>query len=267
MSRKMVMFHHYIFRCLLLLSLHFQHLRSQTIDDQHVEGYDCSHIWERDSNSISGIYTIKPIGASRSFMVFCDMRADGGWTLIQKHDGQDGLSFSRTWAEYKLGFGNISSEHWLGLDNIHALTNQESRITELLISVGDFDGAVAFALYDSFIVGPETELYKLSVGNYYGNAGDAFRGKNNDTNEHGSFFSTIDKDNDNCGPCMIGDMRFMNCARFLFLSGWWFNQCGIANLNGLWHPKGDKVGWSSAVHWQTWRERESLQFSMMYLRH
>ncbi|XP_053575738.1 angiopoietin-related protein 5-like [Bombina bombina] len=249
-----------------LLSFCYLHVRSQGINILQVQGYDCSNIWERDHGSTSGIYTIKPVGSSTPFMVYCEMRVDGGWTVIQKHNGQDQLSFDQTWIAYKTGFGNIASEHWLGLDNIYWLTNQNGRSSELLINLKDFGEIESFALYNSFKVGPENCFYKLLVDGYSGNAGDAFRGRDNDTNEIGSYFSTTDIDHDKCNPCGIGDMRYNSCARTRFHSGWWFNRCGIANLNGQWHDKGSETGWSSAVHWQTWRNNESLKQSIMYVR-
>ncbi|XP_053319668.1 angiopoietin-related protein 5-like [Spea bombifrons] len=226
--------------------------------------YDCSDEWKRNPKSTSGVYTIKPNGAKASFQVFCEMNADGGWTLIQNHDGQDGLSFDRAWADYKQGFGNISSEHWLGLNKIYLLTNQPGRIAKLRVSLGDFAGSEAFAQYSSFRIGCESQFYQLSLGKYSGNAGDAFRGRDKDTNEDGSFFSTMNKDNDKCNPCLNGDIMFNSCS-VRFNGGWWFNRCGIANLNGQWRNQNDYIGWASAVYWETWKINESLKFSKMYL--
>ncbi|XP_053319667.1 angiopoietin-related protein 5-like [Spea bombifrons] len=262
-----------LFGCLLLFAFCFSDIKSQltststSTSTESALGHDCSQIWERDNRAVSGIYTIKPIGASKPFQVFCKMDADGGWTLIQKHDGQNSLSFDRTWAEYKEGFGYQSGEHWLGLDKIYLLTNQADRIPELRINLGDFAGSKAFAAYSTFTIGSETQLYQLSLGEYSGNAGDAFRGIEDATNENGSYFSTIDMDNDQCDPCQYGDIMYNSCSRDRFRSGWWFNSCGIANLNGQWRKQGHHIGWASSVLWQTWKAIESLKFSKMYLRH
>ncbi|KAG8439571.1 hypothetical protein GDO86_005679 [Hymenochirus boettgeri] len=258
---------HYLdhFGYLLLLGFFFQHVTTQDTMTKNSEGYDCSHIWEiRKNQSYNGIYTIKPLGANISFQVFCEMKHDGGWTLIQSNDGQDGLNFDRTWDEYKLGFGNISGEHWLGLENIHKLTNQDRRTTELLILIEGFDGTKAFTLYNFFTIGTENKNYQLSIGNGTGNAGDAFR--NGDSDQNGSFFSTSDRDNDNCSPCKTGDTRYMSCSRNRFHSGWWFNRCGNANLNGKWHPQEKNLNWASSVYWGTFKASESLKYSKMYIR-
>ncbi|XP_053319666.1 fibrinogen-like protein 1 [Spea bombifrons] len=267
-KRNMRTFFFHIVWSWLLFDSYFNCVQSQQVaETQTPLGYDCSNIWSRNPKSTTGIYTIKPIGANSTIQVFCEMNDDGGWTLIQKHDGQDNLPFDRSWYDYKQGFGNISGEHWLGLDNIYLLTNQEKRISELRVSLGDFAGSEAFAGYSTFNIGPESKFYKLSLGNYSGNAGDAFRGQSSATNQDGSPFSTKDKDNDNCDACREGDMVFRSCSNDQFKSGWWFNSCGIADLNGQWRKNGEHIGWVSAVSWKTWRSLESLKFSKMSVRH
>lgn len=55
----------------------------------------------------SGVYRITPDPRNGTFDVFCDMESyGGGWTVIQQRlDGS--VSFNRTWAEYKKGFGDL----------------------------------------------------------------------------------------------------------------------------------------------------------------
>ncbi|XP_013792457.2 techylectin-5A-like [Limulus polyphemus] len=52
-----------------------------------------------------------------SFYVYCDMDTDGGgWTVIQRrgNHGNPKDYFFRPWADYKVGFGDIQKEFWLG---------------------------------------------------------------------------------------------------------------------------------------------------------
>ncbi|XP_075048105.1 angiopoietin-related protein 5-like [Mixophyes fleayi] len=236
---------------------------------QEAQGSDCSDIWARNKTSTSGIYTIKPEGADSSFQVFCEMTAAGGCTLIQKHTGEDELTFQQMWADYENGFGGLGGEHWLGLKYIYRLMHQKHRPCKLRISIGDFAGKEAYAEYNPFSVGDGNCFYRLSAQNYSGTAGDAFPGdmEIKGSNQHGSFFTTWDSPHDNCHPmCPVGDMRFESCSEIKD-AGWWFNACGSANLNGEWHSPPNVMYWASSVSWPTWRPNESLKFSKMFLIH
>ena len=113
----------------------------------------------------NGVYTINPDG-SEVIEVFCDQTtAGGGWLVFQKRlDGS--VDFYRDWSEYKRGFGSLTGEFWLGLDNIHRLTS--SGKYKLRVDLEDFAGNVFYAEYDLFEVGSEGEKYTLNVGNYKG---------------------------------------------------------------------------------------------------
>lgn len=44
------------------------------------------------------------------------------------------VNFTRSWREYREGFGNLSETHWLGLEQIHLLTSQ-NRSYRLVVQV------------------------------------------------------------------------------------------------------------------------------------
>ena len=113
----------------------------------------------------SGIYTIDPDNTG-AFDVYCDQKtAGGGWTVFQKRlDGS--VNFYRGWDKYKGGFGNKNGEFWLGLEKIHRLTKEQSR---LRVDLEDFENQTAYAEYASFGVGDEQSKYKLRrLGQYAG---------------------------------------------------------------------------------------------------
>ena len=84
--------------------------------------------------------------------------------MFQKRlDGS--VDFYRGWDDYKRGFGNLNGEFWLGLDKIHRLTKEGSR---LRVDLVDWSRNTANAEYNAFAVGDEASKYKLSLGSYSG---------------------------------------------------------------------------------------------------
>jgi hypothetical protein len=88
-----------------------------------------------------------------------------GWTVFQRRvDGSE--NFYRNWTDYKTGFGNLSGEFWLRLDKIHRLS--ACGLNVLRVDLETFEDEKAYAIYESFSVGNESEVYILNVGNYSG---------------------------------------------------------------------------------------------------
>ena len=79
----------------------------------------------------SGLYAIRDpcdkLFTTSRLTVNCDMETDGGgWTIIQRRNASMGwVNFARSWADYEKGFGDLDGEFWIGLKNIHELTNQQ----------------------------------------------------------------------------------------------------------------------------------------------
>jgi hypothetical protein len=110
------------------------------------------------------VYTIDPDGLG-TFKVWCDMQNGGGWTVFQRR--QDGsVDFYRGWLDYKVGFGNLTGEFWLGLDKIHRLTKSGESI--LRVDMTDPDRTKINAMYTDFSVASESDSYKLNVGDFSG---------------------------------------------------------------------------------------------------
>uniref|UniRef100_A0A182LRI6 Fibrinogen C-terminal domain-containing protein n=1 Tax=Anopheles culicifacies TaxID=139723 RepID=A0A182LRI6_9DIPT len=160
----------------------------------------------------SGVYIMQTDTSNNlKFEVLRDWSNNHGfgdnWIVFQRRfDGS--VNFYRNWTEYKQGFGDLRGEHWLGLDKLHAIV--KTRQHELLIVLEDFEGVIAYAHYDDFKIGNESEKYVLkSVGRYSGNAGDSFSRHKNQK------FSTYDQDN---------DKDSLNCAQSCG-GAWWYSFC------------------------------------------
>ncbi|KAG7267624.1 hypothetical protein CRUP_018602 [Coryphaenoides rupestris] len=121
-----------------------------------------------NGENLSGVYTIYiNRDPSHGVQVYCDMTTDeGGWIVFQRR--QNGLTdFSRKWSDYRVGFGNLEDEFWLGLDNIQKMAAQGRY--ELRIDMKDGQESV-YANYDKFSLGDARNLYKLRIGEYNGTA-------------------------------------------------------------------------------------------------
>ena len=166
---------------------------------------------------ISGIYKIHQ-NISKIIQVYCDQDNDGGgWSMIQRRiDGS--VSFSRDWNNYKLGFGQLQNEFWLGNENIFTLSYQGlyPRGNELRIDMKNAKGVMKYVKYSKFQVGNAGTNYMIHVDDHSGSASNELAYNN------GMRFSTFDIDL---------DLHGLHCGKE-FNSCWWFKGCFTANLNG-----------------------------------
>ncbi|XP_076825302.1 fibroleukin-like [Clavelina lepadiformis] len=229
---------------------------------------ECTSIYASGSTS-SGIY---PIWLTRGFQVtyvYCDMElvsTKKGWTTIQRRMNGE-INFNRGWDEYVRGFGNPSSEYWLGLENIYLLWIQTTTVDklhgqtslkqpELGVDLEDWDGIKQFVEYPSVSFFTKAYKYKLHVANFNG-----FDILSHWSPIYRSRFSTPDAENDNSNN--------RHCARE-YKSGWWFDDCGESNLNGPYPKYRQPMTWSN-IYWGNWRKvnenETALRFVSMNLYH
>ncbi|TKS79860.1 Tenascin-R [Collichthys lucidus] len=191
-----------------------------------------------NGETLSGVYTIYiNRDPSQGVQVYCDMTTDeGGWIVFQRR--QNGLTdFSRKWSDYRVGFGNLEDEFWLGLDNIQRIAAQGRY--ELRIDMKDGQESV-YANYDKFSIGDARNLYKLRIGEYNGTAGPALLDKKTETMT--SLSLTV--------PCLTKEPGGTRTA-----TG--------ANLNG----KYGESRHSQGINWYHWKGHEfSIPFVEMKMR-
>ena len=76
------------------------------------------------------------------------------------------VDFYLNWSDYKVGFGDLDGEFWLGLDKIHRLTSDDNSM--LRVDLEDFEGNTAYAEYNKFGVKNENDQYRLNFGSFSG---------------------------------------------------------------------------------------------------
>ncbi|XP_053950755.1 fibroleukin [Anastrepha ludens] len=183
---------------------------------------------------------------------YCAFATDGApWTLIQNRGPYDEHeNFNRSWVDYRNGFGELNKEFWFGNEFIHRLVDGDDY--ELRIELTDFEDEQVWAEYSFFRLDSERYNYNLLIGGHSGTVPDAMHYHNE------MDFSTFDRRNDKsvdaCCACATG-----------YGSGWWFDNCSEANLNGIYRetPSGHNyVG----IIWEQWHGDDSLQKTRMLVR-
>ena len=153
--------------------------------------------------------------------VLCDMSTDGGgWIVLQRNKKDSRVNFHRTWAEYEKGFGDLYTEFWYGLQEIHYLTKS----SQWEMRVDYQDNNKLWHYINQFSVGSASQEYPLTVGGFTREGTDYWFNEQSNRQHYqlnGMRFSTQDNDNDKSGG---------NCA-VDYRSGWWYNNCALLNMN------------------------------------
>eukprot|EP00066_Takifugu_rubripes_P027000 XP_011616266.1 PREDICTED: angiopoietin-4-like [Takifugu rubripes] len=211
---------------------------------------DCADV-SKAGHAVSGLYHIYISNRSEPVQVYCDMETSGGgWTVVQRRFNGS-VDFQRSWREYKMGFGDVLGEHWLGNEALHLLTSQGQY--SLRVELKDWEGNSAHSHYDRVTLSNERQQYRLYLRGYSGSAG-----RQSSVASQGAGFSTRDQDNDNCDHC--------KCALML-TGGWWFDACGFSNLNGIYYTVGHNIRKLNGIKWHHFRGPSySLRSTSMMVR-
>lgn len=174
------------------------------------------------SSPTSGVYEISDVCGGKVHAFHEDILTqqarcnDGGWTVIlrRKQNIAQPVNFSRGWNDYVQGFGNLNTEFWYGLRNIHCLTSRQQVQLRLLLNFTN--GSSFLWTYNHFVVDRPENSYTLHVGQAEGpNTFNALKYNN------GMQFSTYDNDNDrSSGACSI----------IRDGGGWWYDSCNYCEL-------------------------------------
>ena len=81
--------------------------------------------------------------------------------MIQRRVPNGTVNFTRGWKHYEEGFGDLDSEFWYGLRNIHCLTTRES--VELRIDLQDDQENKVTWVYQQFSVDGPHQKYVCTL--------------------------------------------------------------------------------------------------------
>nr|XP_022291559.1 uncharacterized protein LOC111102911 isoform X1 [Crassostrea virginica] len=209
---------------------------------------DCLELYEKYNISVSGPYYISPDNKTIA-RAFCDMKTSGGgWTVIQRRNSSN-VNFTRNWANYTNGFGEVTGNYWIGNRILHALTSSNNII---MFRLRHSNGSTYNASYSNFRVLDEANKFEMTYDHYInGTAGDALGNANQHSAKNMSF-STIDRDNDKCDKSCAAQMK----------GGWWYNNCSTSNLNGVYCL--DVTNDTHCMKWYT--SHSSSQYESYHLR-
>lgn len=167
--------------------------------------------WKNIGFDSDGVYPIMVDGATKN--LYCEMESYGGtWLVVQRRNG-NGENFNRPWRAFKIGFGDLNDEFWLGNKFLYQLTRKP---TDILVFAEDENGNQGVGIYSNFSIGSSKENYQVNKHLVYHSGLPGLH------KIAGMEFSTAKFDNDkdagvNCSAKMKGS--------------WWYNACGNFILN------------------------------------
>ena len=82
----------------------------------HVTLADCGDVKKYGDWSGDGLYTIRPLLAPQPFQVFCRHISLTRTYLLDRRKNSE--NFNRPWLDYRNGFGDMTRDHWVGLENV-----------------------------------------------------------------------------------------------------------------------------------------------------
>ena len=214
---------------------------------------DCSSIFDFGYTE-SGVYPIWIKQKFQSIYLRCDMdtanseTSKRGWSVIQRRvNGK--INFEKGWDDYVRGFGSLTSEYWVGLENIYHLTLQNEllydgtvyfKYPQLRIDLEDWDGIKAFVEHERYAILSKESNYRIDI--IYGTHGPAVLGKYPSALNPVEF-SAFDADNDQSPGT--------NMARKYRSGWWWFRLYPSGSLNGP-YPKIEGKMSAYNIYWVYW---------------
>ncbi|XP_046545788.1 ficolin-1-A-like [Haliotis rubra] len=159
----------------------------------------------------TGFYKVQPATSPVAFTVYCNCNAGTVWVFRRYNPVPSwcpGISYNRTWEEYKHGFGDVNCEYFLGLETIYQL-NFYNQYQWNIYNVVEGTPSVASVYMESTTLTTEATDYQINLLSVFSRdhewGDDAF-----DDSDKPRRFCTWDKDCWGCAKTVGG--------------GWWFKS-------------------------------------------
>ena len=128
------------------------------------------------------------------------------------------------------------------------MTKHDQTLFQVLFDLNSAGGDKAYVHYKTFKIADESNLYRLTIGDYQTSAaGDGMSEHNNQP------FSSKDRDN---------DLSSSDCANML-KGGWWYKACATVSLTGKYDESSAS---SNKIKWETWTNNAVLSRVEMKIR-
>lgn len=216
----------------------------------------CYDIFKNNNSAKTGVYNITLWNFFETIEVYCDMDTfPFGWTVIQ-HRFDGSVDFNRNHTEYVNGFGKVDGEFWLGLRYIQQMASWSGIVLRIVLTSAN--NSHVYEEFENFKLS-SYPAFTLHLGNV---TVEQVPGNHNGLiYNNGHDFTTYDND--------VDAWPTGNCAR-LNKAGWWYNDCGYANLNGEYgNPPGSVNSLnngSAGFIYYTWQQYHTLKASKLMLR-
>ncbi|OWF55453.1 Angiopoietin-related protein 4 [Mizuhopecten yessoensis] len=175
---------------------------------------DCRSLYDAGQVDV-GAFNVTPNSVNRM-----EVRCKNGWTIIHRRR-YEGVDFRmQSWESYKNGFGARYDDYWIGLENLHILTQTDN---EILFTLDLGNNQIYTLQHNKFRVYNESTNYTMTVSKDFTcsrNMTQSFLGFYESNN---AAFSTIDKDNDRAS--------FKSCVSYN--GPWWYNKRCWTKIRGM----------------------------------
>ncbi|ESO93296.1 hypothetical protein LOTGIDRAFT_161862 [Lottia gigantea] len=170
---------------------------------------DCSHGHELNWSHLGQMLSfVKPSLSPEPFEILCHFDYLGIAHALTRHSSCIPDYYNRTYSEYRQGFGDASTSHWIGLDKFYQMSKERNNFR---LNIYFYTGLSAQCYYNQFSVMDVSDQFKLQVSGFTSHSTEICSDSwTNSVNINNAPFSTFDNDTtpNDCPNKMAADGSF-----------------------------------------------------------